>query len=379
MAVGSSGGHIYPAVAVAEKLEVFAKKQNKSLSIHFVHSGSSLGKSIFSSLKYPVHEIPIGGLARGQSISQKIKTLFSIPKAFIQSFLLIKRLKARVIFGTGGAVTGPVLMAGFFVRRKTALWEGNAVMGLANKWLCPFVTGVFTVFSEFKNIPKKKHTVCAYPLREKIQSQKKQVGDRPIRSEKFSSYRREKTDKLKPDRYNSDLFKVLILGGSQGSVLLNRVVSQSVEEKDWRKDIFIYHQTGEKSFDSIKEKYQSVSGVSAFSFSFNIEEYYKKCDLIVSRAGSGAIGEVASHGKALVLVPLTYSAGGHQLKNALKLSSESCVEWIKEQDFNVKNFKEMILRLKQDEEKRKKIAEALQKAYKGEGSQKIADWLLSHI
>ena len=88
MAVGSSGGHIYPAVAVAEKLEELLSNVESKWDIHFVHSGSLLGKKIFSSLKYPVHEICIGGLAKGQSFSQKLKTLFFIPKAVIQSFFL---------------------------------------------------------------------------------------------------------------------------------------------------------------------------------------------------------------------------------------------------------------------------------------------------
>ena len=165
MAVGSSGGHIYPAVAVAEKLEdiLLDKKETQdlqasshSLDIHFVHSGSLLGKNIFSSLKYPVHEIPIGGLAKGQSFSQKVKSFLQIPKALIQSFLLIKKLKAQLVLGTGGAVTGPVLMTAVFMGCKTALWEGNALMGLANKWLTPFVSCIFSVFPELAGVSKKK-------------------------------------------------------------------------------------------------------------------------------------------------------------------------------------------------------------------------------
>lgn len=408
MAVGSSGGHIYPAVAVAEKLEDALLTEEKiqaselstnSLNIHFVHSGSPLGEKIFSSLKYPVHQISIGGLAKGQSISQKIKTLFSIPRAFIQSFLLIKKLKAQVILGTGGAVTGPVLMTGFFMGCKTALWEGNAVMGLANKWLAPFVSCVFTVFPKLAGLSKKKQIVCSYPLREKIHSYNEKLLDESSLTGKQSAKQKgeDKDDPLDKEWENKSrqndhlnekpetqigsraktIFKVLILGGSQGSFFLNHIVSQAVEEENWRKDVFIYHQTGETSYDLMKEKYKSLDGIKAFAFSLNIEEYYKQCDLIFSRAGSGAIWEIASFGKPLVLIPLTYSAGGHQLENALELSSQNCIEMIKEKDFNVTAFKEKLVQLKRDEQKRKQLAMSLKTAYQGDGAQKIADWILS--
>jgi len=373
MAVGSSGGHIYPALAIAEKLEDIllseSAKQHPhtSLKIHFVHSGSPLGKKILSSLKYPAHEIPIGGLAKSQSFFQKIKTLLSIPKALFQSFLLIKKLKAQVVFGTGGAVTGPVVIAGRLRGCQTAVWEGNAAMGLANKWLKPFVSHVFTVFSEVEGLSdKKKQIICSYPLRKKIHDDKKTNG----------IFAPTEQDQDKDVNKNPNAFRVLILGGSQGSALLNRIVTQAVEESSWRENIFIYHQTGEKSFNAIKKKYKFLSGVKAFSFSLSIEEYYKKCDLVFSRAGSGAIWEMASYGKALVLIPLTYSAGGHQLKNALELFSKKCIEIIKEQDFNVQSFKEKLLQLKQDEKKREQMTESLKAAHKGDSSQKIANWIL---
>ena len=320
MAVGSSGGHIYPAIAIAENLEEQLQKlqelelkntnspqyqlkelqqrsklkSKNSVEIHFVHSGSSLGKNILASLKYPVHEIPIGrGLAKGQSFWKRIKTLFLIPKTLVQAFLLIKKLKAEVVLGTGGAVTGPVLLMACFMRKKTALWEGNALMGLANKWLSPFVSRIFTVFPIPKNRFHKKQTLCAYPLRPSLYKTNSQEAFSNHKAPKVSQTSGDigpipgipSNHKIPKEKY---LFKVLILGGSQGSVFLNQVVSEAVQEEEWRKDIFIYHQTGEKHFPHLKEKYKSLKNLEPFPFSLKIEEYYKKCDLIFSRAGSGS-------------------------------------------------------------------------------------------
>lgn len=358
LAVGSSGGHIYPALAIAEKIQEKVSSKKDSPEIHFVCSRSSVGKKWLSSIPYPVHEISIGGLAKGQSFFKKIKTLFQLPKAFVQSVLLIKKQKAQVIFGTGGAVTGPLLMAGFFMFRKTGIWEGNAVMGLANRWLTPFVSVVFTVFPQVKGLSSRKQIPGSYPLRKKILA--------------------EKTNLLKKEEGSQEgKFKVLILGGSQGSVLINQVVCSALQEEAWRKGIFIYHQTGDKSIDLVREKYQSLKDVEAFDFSLNIEEYYKKSDLIFSRAGSGAIWETACYEKPLVLIPLTYSAGGHQLQNALKLSSENCVEMIKESDFNEESFKKKVLQLKDNKERRRELAQSLKKNHSYDGAEKIAHWILS--
>lgn len=363
MVVGASGGHIYPAVAVADKLTELSLKQ-----VHFVHSGSVLGRCILSSFSYPIHEISIGNLAKEQSLFQTIKTILQLPITFIQAVFLIKKIKADVIFGTGGAVTGPVIMAGLLMGRKVTIWEGNKVMGLANRLLAFFVSRIFTVFPLKKF--HKKQTVCAYPLRKQILSSNPKLPEveKDVRLDHFNKGHVES---------QKNIFKVLILGGSQGSVFLNQVVSEALEEENWRKDIFIYHQTGDKSLGWIQKKYKSFKGVEAFAFCQDIERYYKKSDLIFSRAGSGAIWEMAFYSKALVLIPLTYSAGGHQLHNAKELYSKSLVEMIQERDFNVKSFKDKLIKLKQNEEKRKQLAKNLKMAYKGNGIKPIVDWIVS--
>ncbi|MCZ0932394.1 MAG: glycosyltransferase, partial [Oligoflexia bacterium] len=266
------------------------------------------------------------------------------------------KIRAELIFGTGGSVTFPVLMAGFFMRKKTALWEANTSLGLANKYLTPFVPQVFTVFPKVKSLSPQKQIWSAYPLRKQIRQKQKNSPN---------------------DLFPKDKFKIIVLGGSQGSVLLNKAVSQAIEETNWRKDIFIYHQTGARSLDWVREKYHSLEGVFAFPFSDSIQVYYKECDLIFSRAGSGSVAEMACFGKAVVLIPLTHSAGGHQLQNALSLSLQNCVEMIPERDFNSESFKSKILELKKDRGKRKQLAQSLQNIYQAED--RIADWLLSQL
>ena len=345
--VGRSGGHIFPALAISERIKQISPQDK----VYFIHSGSHLEKSIFSKVSDPTYEISIGSL-QGQSFLKKIKTLFQIPFIFFKSLLLLRRLKTRIVIGTGGALTGPVLVSASFLKLRTAIWEGNTVFGLSNKLLVPFVDKIFTVFQNIPNLPEKKQIHCGYPLRTKINS---------------SSVQRKST-----------LFTIFICGGSQGSLLLNKVVSQAIcESEEWRKDILIFHQCGEKFLSEMKQKYASLQGVEVFGFHSSIERYYKEADLIFSRSGSGMLAEIASFGRALVLIPLSQSGGGHQLQNALHLHKKKAVELILEEEFNLESFKDMVLKLKETQLKRESLALQLQMNYPLEkGALTIAQWIL---
>ncbi len=350
MAVGRSGGHIYPAVAVAESLEDLSP----DTEIHFIHSGDAICKKIFSDLKYPVHEMSIGALATGQSFFTKVKTLLQLPSIFFKALFLIRSHGFHSVFGTGGSITGPVLLAAVLNGCETSIWEGNSTSGMANKYLSPIVNAVFTAFPDVVGLSKKKQIPCGYPLRKSI---KKQIDFEVINK-------------------RDNFFKVLVLGGSQGSLFLNQVLIEAIKEARWRENIFIYHQTGEKFFMEIQNIYKNLKNVEAFSFTPDIYRYYQQADVIFSRAGSGAIFEISAFKRPLVLIPLSHSAGGHQLKNAINLYSKSLVELMKEDDFNVESFKDMVLSLKENKSKLANLALAISNYHKEDGAETISRWMI---
>ena len=216
MAVSPSGGHIYPALAIIEKLKsssnsttptkpipptqpvpltkpipptvmpVVAGIQKKpSWEFSIIYNHTPLSQKILQDCSYPCYPVSLGGLATGQAFVNKIKTLLQLPIVFFKSLKILYKTKADIIFGTGGSVTVPVLMAGFVMRKKLAIWEANTSLGLANKFLTPFVSCVFTVFPKVTGLKSKKQKVSAYPLRKKIQSsqqsqplQQSQTGDK---------------------------------------------------------------------------------------------------------------------------------------------------------------------------------------------------------
>ena len=201
MAVSPSGGHIYPALAIIEKLKSSSNsvtptqpvpptkpvpltkpippavmpvatgiQKNPSWEFSIIYNQTPLSQKILKDCSYPCYPVSLGGLATGQAFLNKIKTLFQLPIVFFKSLRIIYKSKADIIFGTGGSVTVPVLMAGFVMRKKLAIWEANTSLGLANKFLTPFVSCIFTVFPKVKGLKSKKQKVSAYPLRKKIQS-----------------------------------------------------------------------------------------------------------------------------------------------------------------------------------------------------------------
>lgn len=360
LAVSGSGGHIYPAIAIAEALQALVKQTSSisHLNIYFVHSGSVLATKIFHSLNQSAYILPVGKLAQGQSLFCKIKTLIYLPKAFLQAWFLIRKLKVKLVLGTGGSI-GLIVMVAALMGRKTSLWEGNAVMGLANKWLQAFVSCVFTVFPKVGSSYQSKHIKCPYPLR--------------------SSFFKNNTHIKTVNSSQNPVFKILILGGSQGSSAINQVVSDSLQSDSWRQDLFFYHQTGPACFAKLSKIYASDSKIFAFDFSHNLQKYYQDCDLVFSRAGSGSIWESAFYQKTLVLIPLAHSAGGHQLQNALNLAAQSQVELIQEKDFCVNSFKQMILKLKNDKQKRLNLAKNLHIHKQQNGAQEIAKRLLKYL
>ena len=356
MAVSSSGGHIYPALAMAENLMAsFSPEERAFVEIHFVYPPTVLAKDILSSSSYRCHPLSLGGIATGQKFLRKMKTLLQLPFAFFKALLLVLKIKPDLILGTGGSVTVPVLMAGFLLRKKQALWEGNTKLGLANQFLSFFTKPVFTAFPFVEALGSKKQIWSSYPLRANLKREKAQESQ----------------------NFPKDKFKVLILGGSQGSLFFNQIVSQAVQEEDWRKDVFIYHQTGARSFNDVSEKYKELKHISAFAFSKNIKAYYKNCDLIFARAGAGSIWEGAYFTKSLVLIPLTHSAGGHQLQNAFYLFKKDCVDLILEKDWNVQSFKKKLLDLKSQTSKRKLLGNHLHKIQQKED--KILKWMKASL
>jgi UDP-N-acetylglucosamine--N-acetylmuramyl-(pentapeptide) pyrophosphoryl-undecaprenol N-acetylglucosamine transferase len=229
----------------------------------------------------------------GQSIAKKISTMLSVLKGTIIAIVLIKREKPDAILGMGGFTSVPLIIAGVLLGVPSFIHEQNVQPGLANKILSRMVRAVFISFDETKEYLKTKkvfHT--GNPLRRRI------------------------TDS-KVDKEDEKTFGIFVFGGSRGARSINESMLALLPYMEKYENVVIYHQTGPNDFERVQEAYRE-SGVrhEVFSFTDNMEEYYRKSKVVISRAGASTIFELACFKKAAILIPYPYSAGGHQWKNA---------------------------------------------------------------
>ena len=372
IAAGGTGGHIMPAVSLAESLRTL----DPAFHIEFVHGTSSLEKDIYNSLSFPTHILSVGRLRKNISQKERVQTLISLPFVLLKALKILIAVKPTLVIGTGGAVSGPILLAGILLRKKTVLFEPNAVPGLSNRWMAPFVHEIFLVFEEakkyFMSKGKTKYKTVSFPVRQSFVRQ--------ARSEALSS----------PPRQGG--LRVLILGGSQGSSLINKTVNElisSLADKELKSLFSFVHQTGQKEFEHYKKLYAQFNQshpissshdqrqyIQAFPFLHEIHKFYKWSDVVVGRAGAGFLAELSMAQRAGILVPLKNSADQHQLKNAKLLEKSGSAIVIEEKDLNKESLQEILIQLEQNPAQVKDLAHRLHKLKLGAPAEELTDYLI---
>lgn len=350
IAAGGTGGHILPALSIAERLVSI----DNTCDVQFVCGSSGLEKNIYSQFPFICHKLPIGRLRSNVGKKEKWKTIFFLPIFLLKSLLLILRVRPDLVLGTGGAVSGPVLLAAFLLRRKTVIFEANTVPGLANRWLSYFVDDIIIVFdSAKKQFKNRKHVLFPFPVRSSIsQISLKGKIDSPLR--------------------------ILVLGGSQGSSIINKVVSELITSQEGFIFSFV-HQTGNREFEYLKKLYSESKQVKVLPFLHDIHEFYEWADIVVGRAGTGTISEISASGRAGILIPLASSADQHQLKNAQDLEKKSAAIVIEEKGLNKLKLEETLKNLRNNPQKINQLSSRIHELKLGAAADNIADYLFGKI
>ena len=342
LVTGTTGGHIFPLLFVAHAL----KEQGHD--VHFLSTGSVMEKEILDKNSFPVDCLKVGRLRSGVSFFERISTIFLLPFYLLKSFFFILKIKPHVVIGVGGALSGPVLLMASWMRKRTMIWELNAVPGLANKILSFFVQHILICFSSAQEFfDKNKCVKVSFPVRRDLI----QKGSQKREADGFSH--------------------LLILGGSQGSHKLNQVVMEMYNKESletWK----IYHQTGKKDFNSIQNLYSEKD--RCIPFIEDMGESYKWADVIISRGGASTLSELAACGKAVIIVPLDSSADQHQYKNALEFYQNRAIELISEKELTASLLFEKIMNI--DSKKKRELESNIQKFYNPDNLKNILDFLI---
>ena len=304
---GGTGGHLFPAIAVAEE----CTGRNDNADILFVGTKAGLEARLIPEQGWEIRYVLSGGI-KGRGLAGAVAGLFKAFWGFLQSIKIIADFRPGVILGMGGYASAPAIVAGRLFGISSAIHEQNAMPGLANRLLGHFANRVFLTYPESGRFFSAGKTI---------------VTGNPVRKEFLENG-------LKATGEN-EKFTVFVFGGSRGAHRINEVVSEAMTGSLRAEKIRLIHQTGANDLEDINKRYRDA-GIDAEVQPFidDMLAAYMKADLVICRAGATTIAELMAMGKPSLLIPYPYAADDHQATNAQALVDAGAAEMILEFDLD---------------------------------------------
>ncbi len=350
---GGTGGHLFPAVAVANEI----KRMKPESEILFVGSKSKIEGRVIPQLGYGFKSIWIKGFARKFNLSNllfPIKLLVSV----LQSLFIAFRFKPIVAIGSGGYVAGPAIWASSVMGAKIILMESNSYPGVTTRLLEKYADEVHITFEDSKKYLRN-------PAKIKL------TGN-PVRPELGKT---NKADAVNHFGLNENKFTVLVLGGSLGALSINEAVAGCVEDLT-KNNLQIIWQTGKNYYENYKKF--NFASVKTLDFIDDMNKAYSACDLLVARAGATTIAELSVLGVPSILIPSPFVAENHQYYNAKSLADNSAAVLINDSELKEK-LKNKILELARNKELLKSLSENAKKNSKPNAANEIAKSAINYV
>ncbi|MFZ2324546.1 MAG: undecaprenyldiphospho-muramoylpentapeptide beta-N-acetylglucosaminyltransferase [Ignavibacteriaceae bacterium] len=311
---GGTGGHLYPAVAVANEI----KRMKPESEILFVGTKSKIEGRVVPKLGYQFKPIWIKGFSRKFNLTN---LLFPV-KLFVslfQSLLISFKFKPSVAIGSGGYVAGPAIWGASVMGAKIILMESNSYPGVTTRLLEKYADEVHITFEDSKKYLRQPNKII--------------LTGNPVRPELGKST---KSEAIKHFGLDENKITVLILGGSLGAKSINEAVAGCVEDLE-KNNLQIIWQTGKNYYDNYKKI--NFTSVKILDFIDDMNKAYSACDLLVARAGATTIAELSVLGIPSILIPSPHVAENHQYYNAKSLADNGAAVLIKDSELkeNLKN------------------------------------------
>ncbi|PIQ99811.1 MAG: undecaprenyldiphospho-muramoylpentapeptide beta-N-acetylglucosaminyltransferase [Nitrospinae bacterium CG11_big_fil_rev_8_21_14_0_20_45_15] len=304
IAGGGTGGHLFPAIALANELE----KLDMDIEITFVGSKQGLESKVIPKMGWDLKTIMTSGIMGKKGI-QRWTSLFKLPMGILQSTCFLLQKSPDLVVGVGGYASGPVALSAWALRIPILIHEQNSIPGMTNRWLGKIADKVAVSFKESSShFPADKVVTTGNMIREEFCIPRE----------------------LAPKR-RTDKFCILVLGGSQGAHSINIAMIAALGKLgDEKEKIHIIHQTGEKDFADIQKRYsaEGFAGADVRPFIDDVDSCYRSASLIICRAGATTLAEITACGKMSILIPFPHAAHNHQEKNARLLESANAAEMI---------------------------------------------------
>lgn len=345
ISAGGTGGHIYPALAIINKIKEFEPDSE----FLYIGTHNRMEKDIIPKYNIPFTTIEMYGFNR-KKLLKNFKTLKYLIKSYRKCRTIIKEFNPDIVIGVGGYVTGPVIYAAKKLGYKTFIHEQNSIPGKCNLFLSKHVNKIgISLKSSIKYFPEYKCVFTGNPCSE-------DAINKPAQNKQDFG--------LNPNKK-----LVLFVMGSLGSSKINDILIKAMnlfKEKDYE----ILFVTGNSSYEEIKDMKFS-SNVKVVPYIENLTRIMKNTDLIVSRAGASTLSELIALKLPSILIPSPYVPDNHQYKNALDLSKNNAAILIEEKDLNGNILVKTIDELLYDDEKIQEIKQNLEKLYVPDSATKI--------
>lgn len=335
MAGGGTGGHLYPAIAVAQELAA----KNGGIDVRFVGSRNKAEREIVERYGFKMVAISASGMPRRFGLGQ-VSFLVRSAASLFEVLYLLSRWRPNVILGTGGYVSGPVVLVGWLLRIPCVIQEQNTVPGFTNRLLANIAKEVHLTFAESRKYFKKKDhlRLTGNPIRKEIMK-----GDREAALQKLGLSSERKT--------------ILVLGGTRGAHSLNLAAVGALNKLSQRRDLQFILQTGSQDFDWVRHSVAPFGDrVHVAPYFVSIADAYCCSDLVICRAGAMTVSEVAACGLPAVFVPYPHAVYDHQAQNAKNLVEAGAAEMILDTELNADILASTIARLASDDTRLRRMS-----------------------
>ena len=359
IAGGGTGGHIYPAVAVADYMRCDA-------DIFYIGNPRNLEYDIVTQKNYRFLPVNIHGMPRKVSFSL-ILWVFQLIIAILKCLFYTLKYRPKVVFGTGGYVSAPVLIAAKLLFVPYVMHDCDSNPGLVTRKLAPYACGVSLAFEKAKEYIKNKNI---------------HINGNPIRSEFKEITKEQAREDLKLD----NKLTICIMGGSQGAKSINSATCQILKTLSQEYNVQVIFQTGKKNFDiaekelmEIYPEYIADTNLIVKPYFDNMVEVMKASDIAISRAGSLSISELCASGIGTIFVPYPHAAADHQRKNARVMENYGAGIYLEDDDVTPMKLLELIKGFINHPEQLKTMQENAYALAKFNGTYEIVEMIKSVI
>jgi UDP-N-acetylglucosamine--N-acetylmuramyl-(pentapeptide) pyrophosphoryl-undecaprenol N-acetylglucosamine transferase len=319
LAGGGTGGHVIPALAIANQL-----KQTYGAECLFIGTSRGIENRLVPAAGYPLQLVRVGAL-KNVSVGTRLKTAFDLPRAIWDAGRMLNQFAPDVVIGVGGYASGPAMLAAVVKHIPTLAFEPNVIPGFANRIVARMVSGAAVHFEETADYFRNAK-VTGVPVRQAFFDIAPKSGGAPT---------------------------VLVFGGSQGAHAINEAMIRCLPVLQREAPgIQIIHQTGERDYNDALTAYKPLgNSAEVFKFIDDMPAAFARADLVVCRSGASTVAEIAAAGKPAVFVPFPRAADDHQRVNAEALAKHGAAVVVEESKLEGVWLAETIAALLQDSQR----------------------------